>query len=210
MNETDPSNDSYHHGDLRRALLDAALELIREEGTGSLSLRAVARRAGVSHAAPYHHFDNRASLVAAVAEEGFVALRRAMLERMEGLRDPGRQLQQAGIGYVLFALEEEAHFRVMYSSEVADRREFPSLQSASAGAYAVLGDALDRCREEGLVPDDGSPAKGHAAWSIVHGVAMLILDGHLPPGDDYADAEETAREVTSQLWRGLVDASADD
>ena len=210
MNETDPSNDSYHHGDLRRALLDAALELIREEGTGSLSLRAVARRAGVSHAAPYHHFDNRASLVAAVAEEGFVALRRAMLERMEGLRDPGRQLQQAGIGYVLFALEEEAHFRVMYSSEVADRSEFPSLQSASAGAYAVLGDALDRCREKGLVPDDGSPAKGHAAWSIVHGVAMLILDGHLPPGDDYADAEEMAREVTSQLWRGLVDASADD
>jgi len=210
MIETDSANDSYHHGDLRRALLDAALELIREEGTASLSLRAVARRAGVSHAAPYHHFDNRASLVAAVAEEGFVALRRAMVERMEGVRDPGRQLQEAGIGYVLFALEEEAHFRVMYSSEVADRGEFPALQSASAGAYAVLGDALARCREEGLVPSDGSPAQGHAAWSIVHGLAMLILDGHVPPGDDYADVEEMAREVTSQLWRGLVGASADD
>lgn len=194
----------YHHGDLRRALLDAALELIEAEGVGELSLRAVARRARVSHAAPYHHFADRVALVAAVAEEGFQSLRAAMLTGSRGATDPPLQLQETGIGYVRFAVEHPAHFRVMFSAELADATGHPDLQNAAAAAYAVLVDAVVRCQEAGRVRAGDPQALSRAAWSLVHGTATLLLDGHFGPGEpSAADAERHAREVTAVLWEGL-------
>src|SRR5829696_6591713 len=128
--------DSYHHGDLRRALIDATLELL-EEGEEP-SLRAVARRAGVSHTAPYHYFADRRNLVAAVAEEGLVAFREA-LERgaSKAVGPPGRLLE-AGVAYVRFAVENPARFRLMFSAALAERSELPGLQEAYSSAYGVL------------------------------------------------------------------------
>ncbi len=191
---------SYHHGDLRRALLGAALELIGEKGTEGFSMRAVARRAGVSHMAPYHHFEDRAALVAAVAEEGFVLLRQAMLQRMEGADDPPSQLQESGIGYVLFAARHEAHFRVMFSAELADKSAYPALQAASEASYEVLAGAVARCQEAGRVREGDPQALSRAAWALVHGLAMLLIDGHLGAA---ASTGQQAREATRVLWQGL-------
>lgn len=203
MSRESGKKGSYHHGDLRRALLDAALALIEEKGIDGLSLRAVARRAGVSHMAPYHHFDDRAALVAAVAEEGFMLLREAMHARMEDAPDPPSQLRESGLGYVLFAAEHEAHFRVMFSPELADKRAHPDLQAASAATYEVLSAAIVRCQDIGLVRDEDPSVLTQTAWALVHGLAMLVIDGYLGPSGDHGEVESLAHAVTTVLWTGL-------
>jgi AcrR family transcriptional regulator len=191
----------YHHGDLRRALVDAALELVGEQGVAPLTLREVARRAGVSHAAPYHHFADRAALLAAVAEEGFRALTAAMLRaRDRAGPDPRRRLQEIGVAYVEFATGHPAHFRVMFSGELAGQQaDCPGLDEAGASSYGVLLDALRAC-----VGGEPGPALAAAAWSIVHGLAVLWIDGPLrreAPGK--AGVAGLAREVTRLFGRTL-------
>jgi AcrR family transcriptional regulator len=196
--------DGYHHGNLRRALLDAALELIESEGVASLSLRAVARRAQVSHAAPYHHFADRAALVAAVAEEGFESLHAKTLTRMERAVDPRERFRESGIAYVLFAVEYPSHFRVMFSAELEDKSRYSGLQAAAAATYAVLIDAIERCQEAGFARAGDPQTLGYAAWSLVHGLASLILDGHFgPDARTPLGAERLALGVTALLWEGI-------
>lgn len=204
---TDPEK-SYHHGDLRRALLDAALEAIEADGIASLSLRGIARRAGVSHAAPYHHFRDREALVAAVAEEGFALLRATMLDKMAQARGARRRLQQAGVGYVLFALRHSAHFLVMFSPELADKSAHPSLQEAADAAFEVLQEAIAECRAAGLLIARDPRLLGLTAWSLVHGSAMLRLGGHLAPDVELEDDQALATELTDVLWEGLGVESA--
>lgn len=213
MSEISGGDERYHHGALRRALLDATLELIATRGLAELSLRAVARAAGVSHAAPYHHFADRRALLAAVAEEGFDALRRAMLARAERAPNPASGLQEAGIGYVLFALAHPAHFRVMFSAELAERGDYAELREAAQGSQAVLLGAIERCQAAGVIGAGDTEVLGLAAWAQVHGLATLLLDGYLGRGAGGAEgagganaaewAEELAREVTEVLWAGL-------
>ena len=166
----------YHHGDLRRALVDAALALL-EEGE-ELSLRAVARRAGVSHTAPYHHFRDRRALVAAVAQEGLLALRDALSQAGEGL-DPQARLLEGGIAYVRFAVSNPTRFRVMFSAELADRGELPELQSAADAAYGELLASMRLVMGEGA-PEEATQTRALAAWSTVHGLSMLLLDRQVP------------------------------
>src|SRR3954468_16224943 len=116
-----PARRSYHHGDLRRTLLDASLALVEEQGIGALSLREVARKAGVTHNAPYHHFPDKGTLLAAISEEGFALLAREMTAARAGARDdPRSRLEACGQSYVRFALKSPAHFRVMFRPELAD------------------------------------------------------------------------------------------
>jgi AcrR family transcriptional regulator len=130
------AEQTYHHGALRRALLDAALATL-EEG-GEISLRAVARRAGVSHAAPYHHFTDRKALVAALAREGLASLVQALESAGRQVEDPRLELLEIGVAYVRFSTENRALFRLMFSAELADREGLPELQAAYAGAYEVV------------------------------------------------------------------------
>lgn len=198
----------YHHGDLRRALLDAALESIDEQGMEGLSLRGIARRAGVSHAAPYHHFSDRAALVAAVAEEGFRFLRQAMLDRIADVEEPRRRLQQVGVGYVLFAVRHPAHFRVMFSPEVTDKRTHPSLEAAAGAAFGVLSDAIHECQAAGALRERDIEVLSATAWSLVHGLAVLSLAGRLHvPCADPMDVEALTTTVTDVLWEGLARGS---
>lgn len=205
------ATERYHHGDLRRALLDAALELIESDGVAGLSLRAIARRAGVSHAAPYHHFPDRAALVAAVAEEGFMFLRAAMLDRMSPVGDPRGRFREAGVAYVLFALRHPAHFRVMFSTEVADKAAYPSLESAAQAAHEVLVAAIIEGQDAGVIREGDAQMIGRAAWSLVHGLATLTLNGHFGPVDPTsATAESLANAVAGWLWKGVgADISKD-
>jgi AcrR family transcriptional regulator len=209
--ETSVSTSSarpYHHGDLRRALIDSSLEIIATAGARALTLREAARRAGVSHTAPYRHFSRKEALLAAVAEEGFRDLTAAMLERMDkAADDPLRRYQESGIGYVLFAVGHPAHFRVMFGSDLADLAAYPDLQEAGWASYRVLTDAIEACQRAGLVRAVAVQDLALTSWSLVHGLAMLLVDRQLEPWA--AEAENLARLVTATLHRGVLATNAE-
>jgi AcrR family transcriptional regulator len=168
----------YHHGDLRRTLLDASLALIAKEGIGALSLREVARRAEVTHAAPYHHFPDRAALLSAIAEEGFTLLLREMQAARAAAKDrPDARLAATGAGYLRFALRHPAHFRVMFRPELIGKSA--ALETASAAAYGLLVDSVAACQKADLAPRGDPRPLVLTAWSTVHGLASLWLDGPL-------------------------------
>ncbi|MEW2811697.1 TetR/AcrR family transcriptional regulator [Streptomyces massasporeus] len=188
--EKKPADRPYHHGDLRRAILGAALDVIAADGPSALSLRDLARRAGVSHAAPAHHFKDRAGLLTAIAAEGFGLLATTLREAAD--------LQEAGVHYVRFAREHPAHFQVMFAPGLLRDGD---LELATARALA--GDAL-RDAVAAVPPDGrGTDARlaGVAAWSLAHGFATLLLSHNLtgPVGDQ--DPEEVFRELATMLFR---------
>jgi AcrR family transcriptional regulator len=175
----------YHHGDLRRALLDAA-EALMAEGTDAPSLRAVARRAGVSHAAPYKHFADRHALRAGVAERGFQALRADMETAAAAGDAPMRAIGRA---YVAFALAHPARYRLMFGPEFAQGRGTPELDRAARAAF----DALVATQGRGDAPA-GDRTTAVASWSLVHGLATLLIDGRVavPEGTDPLDFADQA------------------
>lgn len=154
---------SYHHGDLRAATLRAAEDLLEREGPGAVALREVARRAGVSHNAPYRHFRTREALLCALAAKGFAEF----ATRMRGLE--GAALGEA---YVGFALARPQLFRLMFGGSLRFAAA-PTLDAASRGAYEALVGAF---RARGDVADPELAAA--AAWSLVHGLSHLLLEGH--------------------------------
>ncbi len=163
----------YHHGDLRRALLDEGIALVSEKGPDSLSLRELARRAGVSAMAPYRHYPDKDSLLAAIAADGFMQLAK-QLEAVDEPCGSGRTpLLQAGIAYVQFALDQPALFRLMFNINRPSAHH-PDLNKARSGSFSVL--------MRHIKPDaacDQRIAYAHGCWALVHGLALLLLDGLL-------------------------------
>ncbi|MFF7386218.1 WHG domain-containing protein [Streptomyces griseoluteus] len=191
-----PSADrrTYHHGDLRRAVLSAALDVIAADGPGALSLRDLARRAGVSHAAPAHHFKDRTGLLTAIAAEGFGLLADALREA------PG--LREAGVRYVRFAREHPAHFQVMFSPELL-RPEDLELTTARALAGEALSQAVTTVDPGDRGPD--ARLAGMAAWSLAHGYATLLLGHNLDGRLGKEDPEDTFRALTAMLFHSAAD-----
>jgi AcrR family transcriptional regulator len=183
---------SYHHGDLRRALLAAAAEAIAESGPAALSLRDLARRAGVSHAAPAHHFGDKAGLLAALAVEGFNRL----ADALDTSREQTGSLLESGVAYVRFATENRAHFEVMFQPSLYDRDD-PEVVAAAQRAAAALSAGVSTLDDPPAAED--ARESELAAWSIVHGFATLWLAGAFPDplGDD---AGEAARPVIRRLF----------
>ena len=167
----------YHHGNLRQALIDAALELIEERGVSALTLREVARRVGVTHAAPQRHFADRAALVAAVAEQGFRGLAAHVAAVRGSARTPAQRLRALGVAYVEYALAHPAHLRVMFSPEVADKSRHPELAAAAQAVHAALVDQIADAQRHGSVAPGDPDELSFAAWSMVHGCAVLLIDG---------------------------------
>jgi len=175
MSKTDRK---YHHGDLRRALVDAAAAIAAEKGLESFSLREAARLAGVSHAAPYHHFNDKAALLAAVAEEGFIrfdAFQRKSLRSAS--REPAARLRALGKAYIRFAIKNPHYFRVMFRQGLVGPAITPSLRKIAYGTFdrlfEAVGDCLESSSETEVMP------LALTAWSLVHGLASLWLDGPL-------------------------------
>lgn len=169
------SEKAYHHGDLRAALLTAAIEML--ESGEAFSMRAVARRAGVSQTAPYRHFADRSALDNAVAAAGFEDLTSDLAAALKATREaaaPVDVLSRLGVAYVLFALRRPAEFRIMFGNECDDADAERVL--ASKKLHAVLDGAL-----EGLFPDADVPSLSTALWAMAHGLAFLHLDGKLRP-----------------------------
>jgi AcrR family transcriptional regulator len=170
------TGDGYHHGDLRAALLRAAEEIIRESGVEGLTLRACARRAGVSHGAPAHHFGDITGLLTEFAAEGFERLAHAMSKRQ--LKDADDELQAAGLGYIEFAMRWPEHFRVMWRSELLNE-DSTRLRQARETAQQPLRDALRRANAEGgMLSEDELGVRFQLAWCSVHGYASLWVEGN--------------------------------
>lgn len=194
---------SYHHGDLRRALIKAALRLIAEEGASSFTLREVARRAGVSHTAPYRHFTDKLALLAAVAEEGFRTLRARMVALgAKALDDPLTYFQTLGVEYVRFAVEHPSYFRVMFGPDIADRVVYPALHEAAQGTFALLTKAIAAGQQARVVRSGDPHTLALIAWAQVHGLATLLVDRRVAvTGSEHM--VELAAQSARLLYEGL-------
>ena len=169
----------YHHGNLREVLLEAAIRLIAEVGPTAFTLREVARRAGVSHNAPYRHFQDKDALLAAVATQGFQELTEAMLEAGDSGLSARDRLKQAGLAYVTFALRRPEHFRVMFEAP-RSKAEHPEAGAAGEKAFATLTALVKGCQDAGELPAGDTLTFALLAWTMVHGVAKLATTGRLP------------------------------
>jgi len=169
----------YHHGNLREALLQAAIRLIAEVGPTAFTLREVARRAGVSHNAPYRHFRDRDDLMAAVAAQGFRELTRAMNEAAATKSDALERLKHAGLGYVTFALRRPEHFTVMFDAPISERKH-PDSAAAGEESFATLLGFVKSSQNAGKLPSSDLRQMALLAWTMVHGIAKLAITGRLP------------------------------
>lgn len=174
-------NPTYYDGDLRRDLLDAALALIAAGGPSGLSLRAVARKVGVSHAAPKNHFADKTAMFTALAAEGFNGLGDALHAAMTSTDDPVAAFRAAGVAYIHFAVSHPAHFRVMWRNDL--HTDDAVLEAAGQQAFDALTAGAERAKATGWA--DGVSARDLVvvAWSSVHGLAQLAIDGPLPEMD---------------------------
>jgi AcrR family transcriptional regulator len=169
----------YHHGHLRETLLQGAVRVIAEVGPSAFTLREVARRAGVSHNAPYRHFRDKDALLAAVATEGFRELTRSMQEAGERQPRALDKLKDSGLAYVAFALRRPEHFTVMFDAPVCDSED-PEYVQASEESFNTLVTFIRNCQDEGQLPAGDTMDRALYAWSLVHGIAKLAVAGRFP------------------------------
>ena len=183
----------YHHGDLWRALLEAAETILEREGTGRLTLRAVAREAGVSHAAPAHHFGDLTGLLSELAAIGYARFR----DRLAAARDaaPTDALHALGVAYVAFARTHPGLFTLMFRSDRIDMQR-PSLCAAADSAWEVLGRGVAAAQAVPGAPLDDL-AHRIAPWALAHGLAFLLIDGRLDP--QLAALPQGARDMDALL-----------
>ncbi len=196
----------YHHGDLRQALLDAAVNLVRERGAEALTLRAVARATGVSQTAPYRHFANRRALVVGVAQEAFARLGGVISGAVEQ-GDPGLPALRRGmVSYARFAHQYPAEYRVMFGPEAACRDDAPQLDAAALGVFGLLRGGIARLQQAGAIGEGDPGLMAITAWATLHGLVMLSLDGQTAVTGRSVDTLVDA--ATGLLLAGMVAAPA--
>jgi AcrR family transcriptional regulator len=175
------SERPYHHGDLKRVVIDTAQAMLREDKGWQFTLREVARRAGVSHAAPYKHFPDRSALLAELAMLGFNQLRDEIAEALRRpLRSARAEFMAAAKAYVHFGTANPSLYRLMFSADV-DKAAFARLKEAGAGAFAQLTGILERGQSSGTFKKQPVRGQAAAAWALLHGFTLLAIDGQLEP-----------------------------
>lgn len=198
--------DTYHHGNLRQALLDAAMGLVRERGIDGLTLREVARRAGVSHTAPYHHFADKGALVSALAEESFARFTETFRET--AARTEGGHLDRIraiGAAYVRFAFEDPERFKLMWRPELRSVGDDSAVDVAGLASYQVLIDEVAAGQSAGEIRAEDTGLLSLAAWSVVHGFAVLVIDGPLRDQlTAWSQVEPVLESVLDLAVRGLA------
>ena len=186
----------YHHGHLEETLLKTAIQLIGEVGPAGFTLREVARRAGVSHNAPYRHFADRDELLAAVAAQGFRELNRAMRDAAQGRAKPLDQLKAAGLAYIEFALRRPEHFAVMFDAPVP-KRTISDQTEAAKEAFGTLLGFVKASQDMRQLPAGDTLQFALLAWTMVHGIAKLATAKRLP-FDSRAEVLNFARFVIEE------------
>ena len=185
----------------RERLIAAAIELAERDGPASIGLREVARRAGVTHAAPYRHFPDREALLVAVADQGFHELLRYVMIGGVDDRDPLERFWGLGISYFTFAVSRPGLFRVMFSPEAA---RASTLRASEGAVFSLCVTAISGCQRLGKIASGDAQLMALVAWSAMHGAAMLYLDGLVRWIGIDLPAEAIARELTTQVFRGMA------
>ncbi|AJY74819.1 TetR/AcrR family transcriptional regulator [Paenibacillus beijingensis] len=177
-----PDKKSYHHGDLRNTLIRAGIEFISESGASGIDLRKVARRAGVSHAAPYRHFADKKALIAAICEEGFNLLS-AEIEQAILMTDrsPFEQLRSMGHAYVQFAVHNPWLVREMFSGLTIEREAYPALYQVSKKLFQLIENIVAAGQRTGQMKEGSSEELTCVIWSMMHGAAILIIENQMKP-----------------------------
>jgi AcrR family transcriptional regulator len=174
------TTDSYHHGDLKNALIQAGIEVLAQDGIGALSLRSVARKAGVSHSAPYAHFSDKQALIAAISTEGFQRLYNQMKAATQSLKDdPRKQIVACAHTYLQFAVQEKDTFNIMFSGILEKEKEYPDFVQISKKTSVLLVEIVSACQSAGIFPAGKSELLAVAIWGQVHGIVSLALENQI-------------------------------
>lgn len=174
------TRQTYHHGDLKNALIKAGVEILAKEGIDGLTLRKVAQHAGVSHNAPYSHFSDKQSLIAAISTEGFKQLYDELNAAVLSYpSDPKRQLQEAAWAYVQFAMNNTDTFKIMFSDVLEKEKEYPAFIEASQMTFNRVVDIVRACQEEGILSNTQPELMAVSVWGQIHGIISLLLEGQI-------------------------------
>lgn len=172
---------AYHHGDLHHHAMDHAMDILLEHGDSAISLRALAKHLGVSAPALYRHFADKESLLAELAVRGFEQLRTQLLDA--DYPTPREALIGIGLTYISFAQRSPKLYRLMFGGRVLPKGVHPRLDAAGHGAFQVLQDTVAEAQKAGYLREQPVALLTAAAWSVVHGVSQLTIDGHLPSAE---------------------------
>ncbi len=171
----------YHHGDLKNALIQAGVEILSKDGVTGLSLRKVALRAKVSHSAPYAHFSDKQSLIAAISTEGFNQLYTelsAVAEEYDG--DSEKMLRAATKTYVDFAFAKTDIFGIMFSRVIEKEKEYPAFVEVSQRTFRLVVGIVQKCQRSGILPAGQTELVAVSVWGQIHGIVSLALEGQIP------------------------------
>jgi AcrR family transcriptional regulator len=191
----------YHHGNLRRALLDEALATVSAEGVEALTLREIGARVGVSRTALYRHFADKRALLSAVATEGFSTLRQQLVSAWEDHGRGDSAFHAMGAAYVHFAIDNPSRYRVMFGGFVDPQAHDPELAAEAEGAFQALVSALATLQESAIVRVDDAVLMARYVWALVHGLAMLGIDGQLR---EKGAIEELMHYAFARLRTGIL------
>ena len=191
---------TYHHGDLRAGLIAETIKMIGEGEFSKITMRQLAERLSVSRTAPYRHFSDKEALLVAVAEEGFLRL----CERIRPIQatyanEPKEQLIQLGVEYMLFAIDNGAHYKLMFGDNAINYQGYPKVMAAGQQAFRVLLDSVRLCQQAGVVRDEDSMQLTYLIWASGHGFAKLVIAGHIPA----PNPRKSARWVAETICRGV-------
>ena len=174
------NKDSYHHGDLKNALIQAGIEILSQEGVHALSLREVARKAGVSHAAPYAHFKDKQALVAAISTAGYEKLHDNVYDAVQHHQgEPLRQLVEAAWAYVEFALNDPDHFRITLSGVVEKEKDYPAFVEISHKSFRLVVELVEAGQRAGILHAGPPDLVAVGVWGLVHGFVSLIMEDQI-------------------------------
>ncbi len=192
---------TYHHGDLRSALLGEAAAMITEAGVASVTMRAISRRLGVSRTALYRHFPDKSGLLVAVARAGFERLdRRLRSVAADAPRAGLESFRRLGEQYVRFALENPAHYRLMYGKESLSRGDIPELREAADELFAQLVSVIESQQRNGRIKRQNPEMQAYMAWATVHGLSMLLVENQIQAE---IDVDKLIRQTTRTLVDGM-------
>lgn len=192
---------TYHHGDLKNALIKAGIEILSKEGIEGLSLRKVAQRAGVSHNAPYSHFPDKQSLIAAISTEGFKQLYEELgLAISAHPTEPKIQLQDGAQRYVQFAMNNTDTFKIMFSGVLEKEKEYPAFVEISQRTFDRVVEIVRACQEAGILRSSPPEKMAVAVWGQVHGIISLMLEGQITHAVlDHSDIRDVVLFALDQL-----------
>jgi len=172
--------DNYHHGDLKNALIQAGIEILSNDGMQALSLRQVAKHAGVSHAAPYAHFADKQALIAAIAAEGYKKLYEQLRAAKKPEDDPLKQLVAVAFAYVQFAIDEPDHFKITFAGVVEAEQNYPEYVEQSKQCFAFVMGVVADCQAAGVLAQFDIQLATVSIWAAIHGFVQLLLGNQIP------------------------------